>query len=268
MAKYSPPPVVFPKAPTTTPYAPPVVVVQPRPSNNPSYTPAKINMPKQPSSFNPAAVNFPKRAASVFRPAKQSVKVASAYDAKSDSNKNGWALPKFYFEVDLGMNVNIGFQTCDGLESSIEPYEFRDGNSTDFFKQKRPGMVSFGNITLKKGMFASDTALYKWYKNVSTGALFGDMRTVKIRLKDERESTLYTWTLKKAFVVKYAPTAMDAHDDGEVAVEELEIACQSWELESGGPGLLGMLTSSASGVLGTVAGAVSGSVAGIVGRIF
>lgn len=156
------------------------------------------------------------------------------YKPSLNSNLNGWALSKFLFEVDLGMDLNIGFQNCEGLETSIEPYEFRDGNSTDFFKQKRPGAVSFSNITLKKGMFANDKALYKWYKNVSTGALFGDMRTVKIRLLDTDHGiapkVIFTWTLEKAFVVKYAPTNMDAHDGEEVAVEELEIACQSWTM--------------------------------------
>jgi phage tail-like protein len=219
-----------------------------------------INLPKTPSlPFNPMAINLPKIVGSIFKPLKMSVKGASKYTPSSDSNSGGWALPKFYFEVDLGMNINMGFQTCDGLESSIDVYEYRDGNATDFHKQKRPGIVNFGNITLKKGMFAGDTALYKWYKNVATGALFGDMRTVVIRLKDERESTLYTWTLNKAFVTKFAPTNMDAHDDGEVAVEELEIACQSWQTESGGPGLLGLLTNAAAGLTGSISGAISGS---------
>jgi phage tail-like protein len=306
MAKYSPPPINFPKAPINNPYNPDKIYHQPRPSDNDPYQPPKtefpktassfnpqpnnfpktppsfnpqpnnfpktpssfnpqptnltktpsnpfnpqpINFLKQPSSFNPQPINFPKLPSSFnpqpinltkipsnpFNPQKSSkTSITQAYLPKENSNKNGWALTKFLFEVDLGMDTNIGFQTCEGLETGIEAYEFRDGNSTDFFKQKRPGAVTFSNVTLKKGMFANDKALYKWYNNVATGALFGDMRTVTIRLLDTdrgiKPTVVFTWKLEKAFVVKYAPTNMDAHDGEEVAVEELEIACQSWTM--------------------------------------
>lgn len=277
MAKYSPPPISFPKAPINNPYNPDKVYHQPRPSDNDPYQPSKTefpktassfnpqpnNFPKTPSSFNPQAINFTKATSSFnpqpvnfpklpssfnpqpinltkipsnpFNPQKSSkTSITQAYLPKENSNKNGWALTKFLFEVDLGMDTNIGFQTCEGLETGIEAYEFRDGNSGDFFKQKRPGAVTFSNVTLKKGMFANDKALYKWYNNVATGALFGDMRTVTIRLLDTdrgiNPKVVFTWKLEKAFVVKYAPTNMDAHDGEEVAVEELEIACQSWTM--------------------------------------
>jgi phage tail-like protein len=169
-------------------------------------------------------------------PADASVsKAPSAYKPDSNGRNDGWALSKFLFEVDLGRDMNIGFQTCDGLEAGTEPYEFRDGNSTDFFKQKRPGQVTYGNITLKKGMFANDKALYNWINNVSTGALFGDMRDVTIRLletgRGTSHNTVFTWKLKKAFIVKYTPTSMDSHDGDEVALEEIEIACQYWEMD-------------------------------------
>lgn len=203
-----------------------------------------------------ASLSLPSFAASLFRPAPQSIKGDSIYKPSSNSNKEGWPLPKFYFEVDMGSDLNIGFQAVDGLESTVEPYEFRDGNSSDFFKQKRPGLVSFGNVTFKKGMFANDRALYKWFKNVATGTLLGDMREVKIRLKDETNSDVFIWTLKGAFVTKFAPTSMDADSGEEVAIEELEIACQYWEMEAGfWSGYANILSASASLLAGGISNA-------------
>ncbi len=241
------------------------------------FNPVPISIPRLPSApFNPVRINLPRLPTSIFRPMRQSVTGNSAYNSKSHSNKDGWAQGKFYFEVDFGSNVNIGFQTCDGLETTIEAYEFRDGNATDFHKQKRPGQVAFSNVTLKKGMFAGDKDLYKWFKNVATGAIFGDMRTVKIRLLDESGGVVFTWTLNKAFVVRYAPTSMDANDGDEVAVEEIEIACQSWTLDSSGGGLLGMISgmiggaingavSGALSAVGNLTGSISGSISGSIG---
>lgn len=222
---FNPPPINFPKPPINSPYAPPVVNIPRLPlANLGKYNPPKFDDPRFP-------INRGKYAPS--RSDKSSL--STAYKPDSDNRNDGWALSKFMFEVDLGMDMNIGFQTCDGLEAGTEAYEFRDGNSTDFFKQKRPGQVTFGNITLKKGMFANDKSLYTWFNNVATGALFGDMRDVTIRLletgRGNGHNTVFTWKLKKAFVVKYTPTTMDAHDGDEVAVEEIEIACQSWTMD-------------------------------------
>ena len=177
--------------------------------------------------------SFPSKGAAIYKPApvKPSAPLG-AYDPKSHNNKSGWALSKFYFEVDFGGNINIGFQTCDGLQASVEPYEYRDGNSSEMHKQKRPGTVVYDPVTFKKGMFANDMSLYRWFRNVSTGAAFADMRTVKVRLKDENDKTVYTWTLNKAFVTRYTPTTLDADADTEVAVEEIEVQCQFWTMDA------------------------------------
>ena len=186
------------------------------------YAPPLIKLPKPPTkAFQPKAVELDKN-------------TQGAYNPMSNSNTSGWALSKFLFEVDLGSNINVSFQACDGLQASVEPYEYRDGNSFEMHKQKRPGTVTYDPITLKKGMFANDTLLYNWFRNVSTGAMFADMRTVIIRLYDTdngiNPKVLYTWTLEKAFVTRYTPSSLDAMAGDEVAIEELEIVCQKWTM--------------------------------------
>ena len=146
--------------------------------------------------------------------------------------KTSWPIAKFYFSVNLGFGIELGFQAMEGLSASVEPYEFRDGSSGSFHKEKRPGLVSYDPITLKKGMFMSDTALYKWFDTIRGGSW--DMRDVTIKLKDEQGKDVFTWKLKNAFPTKFTPTSLDANDADEVAIEELELACQSWEMSGGG----------------------------------
>jgi phage tail-like protein len=182
-------------------------------------------------------------------------------------NKASWPLAKFYFSVDLGSGMEMGFQGVEGLSSSVEPYEFRDGSSTAFHKEKRPGLVSYDPITLKKGMFVSDVSMYKWYDTIRGGSW--DMRTVTIKLKDEQGSDVFTWTLKNAFPTKFTPTTMDAESDTEIAIEELELTCQSWEMSGGGGSMFSAVSGFLKGAATSVAAAASASLtASIASRIF
>jgi phage tail-like protein len=251
---------------SNTPVAPPAPSDPTNPKTNfpkptPSLTGAITNFPKSPPAPKGAITNFTKMP-SVFRPTKQNLgKSGTAYNPMSstDSTK-GWPLAKFYFEVSIDWMGTMGFQTCEGLEATVEAYEFRDGNSTTYYKEKRPGLTSFGNITLKKGMFERDDAMYRWFKNVSAGAFFGDLRTVKITLKDEIGQDMYIWTVNRAFVVKYTPTSMDAGSGDEVAIEEMELACQSWTMDAGAGlfgGIVAAATSAAAGISGAINTAAS-----------
>jgi phage tail-like protein len=142
-----------------------------------------------------------------------------------------WPLPKFYFTVEIDNIPNtIGFQGCEGLESEISVMEYRAGNSPNFFKTKRPGLMSYSNITLKKGMFTGDANMYEWYKELALDHQHSNRRTVIISLMDESNTVVFTWTLENAFVTKFTPTGFDAEADTEVAIEELEFCCESWSM--------------------------------------
>ena len=156
-----------------------------------------------------------------------------SYKPLEDTNFNeSWPLAKFYFRVQIDNLPEIGFQTVEGLESEISIMEYRAGNQRAFYKSKRPGMTSYSNITLKKGMFKSHADLYLWYKAIAQEHNFRqEARGIIIDLLDETDSVVMTWRVSNAIVVKYTPTPLDAEADSEVAVEELELAVDYWELE-------------------------------------
>lgn len=156
-----------------------------------------------------------------------------AFDHMSNSY-NPWPLAKFYFEVTVdGIDTSMGFQSVEGLESEISMMEYRAGNYALWAKTKRPGLMTFSNVTLKKGMFAGDANLQSWWHTLAWEHQHGvdNRREVIITLLDENEEIRMTWTLSNAFCVKFTPTPLDAEADSEVAVEELELCCESWTLD-------------------------------------
>ena len=72
-----------------------------------------------------------------------------------------WPLPSFHFKVTLGSVGEISFSEVSGLETEFEEITYRAGDSNDFTKLKMPGLKKVSDITLKKGIFVSDSQLWK-----------------------------------------------------------------------------------------------------------
>jgi len=182
-----------------------------------------------------------------------------------------WPLTKYSFVVDIGgFDGKVAFGSIDGLGSSVSKLEFRDGNSKKFFKQNRPTLTSFDPVTLKKGMMYGDQKLFDWYKNVSTGTLFSDMRTVVIdmcELHGNDLNVVFKWVLEKAYVTKFTPTNLDSMADSEIAIEEVELSYQSFEMVAD-PGIANSVLSTISALssiplVGGIAGAAASAVNGL-----
>jgi phage tail-like protein len=143
-----------------------------------------------------------------------------------------WPLAKFFFRVTIDGLPELGFQTVEGLESEVSIMEYRPGNTQFLFKSKRPGLVTYSNITFKKGEFLGDANLKDWWHLYAwEKAGRNERKEILIELLDESESVMMTWTVKGAFPVKFTPTSLDAEADSEVAVEEVEVAIESWTLD-------------------------------------
>lgn len=140
---------------------------------------------------------------------------------KQDTN---WPLPKFYFMVDLGSTTNVPFQEVTGLDTETQVIEYRAGNSKVFSTIKMPGIAKVGNVTLKKGVFAKDNALFDWYAKIKLNTI--ERQAVVIKLLDEAGAPTVVWTLQNAWPCKIQGTDLKA-DGNEVAVETIEIAFET-----------------------------------------
>lgn len=142
----------------------------------------------------------------------------------------GWPLPKFRFSV-TGLPGNPVFEEVSGLETEVQTIEYRTGNSGLFAPIKMPGRAKLGNITLKKGIFLADEQLWAWFQSISMNSVARS--TILIMLLDQDGHAHCTWQLNNAFPIKLTGTDLKS-DGNEVAVESLEIACETMTISAGG----------------------------------
>ncbi|MEM7470792.1 MAG: phage tail protein [Pseudomonadota bacterium] len=140
-----------------------------------------------------------------------------------------WPLPKFNFQVKWD-DAEMAFQEVTGLDVEIEPLEYRAGNNPVFSKIKMPGMVKTRNVTLKKGVFAKDNAIWDWLTAIKMNTI--ERKTVTISLLDEAGAPTMVWALINAFPVKVSSTDLKA-EGNEVAVESIEIGHEGIRIGSG-----------------------------------
>lgn len=132
----------------------------------------------------------------------------------------------FNFLVEIDGVAIAGFSEISGLSAEIEPIDYREG-SDPMTVRKLPGVRKFTNVTLKRG-FTHNRDLWQWFKTGLEGAL--QRRTVRIVLLDDDRTAVARWTLRAAWITKWAgPQLMAAGSD--VAIESIELVHEGFDLE-------------------------------------
>ena len=145
------------------------------------------------------------------------------------SQNTTWPLPKFYFSV-TGIPGTPVFQEVTGLETEVQVIEYRAGNSPIFSAIKMPGISKVGNVTMKKGIFVTDSDLWTWFNSIAMNTI--ERCTIVVSLLDQTGAPQYTWQLNNAFPVKLTGTDLKS-DGNEVAVESIEIAYETMTIALG-----------------------------------
>ena len=140
-----------------------------------------------------------------------------------------YPLPKFHFEVQWG-GTRIGFTEVSGLEVSTEKIEYRDGASKEYHKIRMPGMQTFGDLTLKRGIFAADNEFYDWWNTVALNKI--ERRDITISLLNESHEPVVIWKVKNAWPSKVTSTDLNASGN-ETAIETLVLAHEGLTMENG-----------------------------------
>ena len=98
---------------------------------------------------------------------------------------------------------------------------YRNGNEVVNHATNVPNMVSYENLTLKRGLDGS-LAWYEWWDKVRKGE--PDIKkTVTIRLlSEDRATEAMEWVFQNAFPVNFYISALNAHDP-EILIETLQL---------------------------------------------
>lgn len=140
----------------------------------------------------------------------------------------------FNFRVEVqvsGMDGDLAlaaFSEADGLEMSMEPKTIREGGRNSG-PVHMAGPVSYGQLTLKRGMTAN-VDLWRWFERVNArggGGLRGTAEVVMMAPDGATEQLRYR--LSGCLPVKIKGSPLNAKD-GQIAVEEMQIAYESLQL--------------------------------------
>ncbi len=149
-------------------------------------------------------------------------------DDGASQSQTVWPLVKFSFQVKWD-DAELIFQEVTGLSSETQVLEYRGGNNKIFSTVKMPGVQKFGNVTLKKGIFKGDKALWDKYNAIKMNTF--KRSTITISLLDEANAVAMTWTLTNAFPCKITVTDMKS-DGNEIAVETIELAHEGLKISA------------------------------------
>lgn len=129
------------------------------------------------------------------------------------------AYPNCRFYVEVGGIPQAVFAEVSGLQVEMEVTEYAEGGINSFV-HRLPGRTKVSNITLKRGMTASND-FFKWYMQGLRGKV--DRRNISVVMYDTAGNELLRWNFIEAYPVKWIGPQMSGGGNA-VAVETLELA--------------------------------------------
>lgn len=128
---------------------------------------------------------------------------------------------QFNFLIEIDGVTTAGFSEASGLTSDTNIMEYRNGSEPlPSTVRKLPGLIKFGNITLKRG-YTQDITLWTWRQTVLNGT--PQRTTGTVTLLDEARNPVLSWTFTQGWPTKLEGPGLNGKTS-EVAVEILEIA--------------------------------------------
>jgi phage tail-like protein len=124
---------------------------------------------------------------------------------------------------------SASFAECDGLEMTLEPKTIREGGRNTG-PVHLAGGISYGQLTLKRGM-TSSFDLWNWFEKMVTTGQSGYRTSATIVMRASDQSDQAVFQLTGCLPVKLKAPALNAKE-GLVAIEEIQIAYESLTLKS------------------------------------
>ena len=150
----------------------------------------------------------------------------------------------YYPPVAFNFSVNIAgdtgpvasFNEISGLNVERQTAEITEGGENRFV-HKLPTATKHANLVLKRGIMPSSAALFSWCRTTLEADLTQRIETkdVLVSLLDQKQQPMISWTLSRAWPVKWQVASLRA-DDSSIAIETLELAYSDHSREISTPG--------------------------------
>ena len=145
---------------------------------------------------------------------------------------------RFYLELKLDGStdsVDGVFRECSGFERSVEAIEQvevtpalwgkRGKTPGQVVRTKIPGNPSVSNLTLKRGLTASET-LWNWMQAVEGGDWGEQQRDGAVTIYDQGSNEKFRWEFERGWPVKYSISDLDV-TGGDHNIEVLEMVVEN-----------------------------------------
>jgi phage tail-like protein len=127
----------------------------------------------------------------------------------------------FRFKLEIEGLEAGSFSEISGLDATFDVIEHRNGDDTLITPHKDPGLIKYGNITLKY-VVSDNTALYDWIDEIREGDISKKTVTISV-LGDTLDDVDASWQLRDAWPVKYTAASLNS-TASELAFETIELA--------------------------------------------
>ena len=136
---------------------------------------------------------------------------------------NGLSSPirGFRFTANFEGLGTTSFKEVQGFSTEVDSTEYREGGFGYLTKRKLPGLVTYGDITLTKGLY-SNPILYNFFNDYLEGSNFTPVNAVITVFNNAAEPTA-SWSVINAWPKQYSSTDLNA-EDSSILIETLVLA--------------------------------------------
>ncbi len=129
----------------------------------------------------------------------------------------------FRFTAEFGDLGTSSFKSVtSGFGIQVNESEYREGGFGALTVRKVPGLVTYNDIRLEKGMY-SDPMIYEWFCKFMCGETPTPVETAFITVYDNAGNPTAKWEVYNAWPKEYESGDLNA-DDSNILIETLTLA--------------------------------------------
>ncbi|GHV24727.1 hypothetical protein FACS189465_2180 [Clostridia bacterium] len=133
--------------------------------------------------------------------------------------KLNYPIRGFRFTVEFtGLGVS-SFKSCTAFSADVASSEYREGSFGRLTVRKVPGLVTYGDLSLEKGIY-QDLALYQYFDKFLEGETVEPVASTVVTVWDNSMKPVAQWEVFHAWPYKYETTGLSA-DSSEIMVETI-----------------------------------------------
>ncbi|MDR0936815.1 MAG: phage tail protein [Oscillospiraceae bacterium] len=137
----------------------------------------------------------------------------------------------FRYQVEMDGISRAGFSEVSGMNLTVDPIEYREGDDLRNTPRKLPGLTKFGNVTFRWGV-SDDSDFVDWILSVAPSNTANptglQRKNITITLFDDAGSPGPSWNLINSWPVGYTVPDLSGLG-GEIAIHSLEVAHEGLE---------------------------------------